>query len=93
MWSLRSQNAGLMRISYHLHHEPVASVAISIDDTHAQPMLTQIVDTGFQIAMGIVEERLAISHQQLQVTNLGSIERWIINFTDYAIGDREPHAT
>src|SRR5579872_4750521 len=86
------QHAWLMRIANHLHYQPIAAVQVSIDNAHAQPMLTEVLDAGFLVAMGVVKKRLTVGDEELQVANLRPVYSRIINFTDYTVRDCEPYA-
>jgi hypothetical protein len=48
-------------------------------------MLSDIFDTGLQIAMSVVEERLPIGDKELQVANLRAVQRGKIDFADYTV--------
>src|SRR5690349_12611760 len=82
-----------MRIGNRLDYDPIAILTIGICDADAKPVLTQVLDARVKVAMRVMEERLTVRNEKLEITNLGTVERRIVNFADNAVGNREPYRT
>src|SRR5271169_1491175 len=69
------QDASLMRVGDDLGDELVAAGAIGIGNAHAKPAVAQVLDARVEVAMGVMEEALAVGDEELKVANLRMVER------------------
>src|ERR1700730_353065 len=79
-----------MRVGDALYHDGVAAAAVGVDNARAQAAIVEVLDETILVAMDVVEKRLAVGHQELQVTYLGMIDRRKVDFADHAARDGEP---
>src|SRR5713226_6278495 len=85
-------HARLMRVGDELHHELVAPLSVGVDDSDAESVLPQVLDSRLHVAMGVVKEGFAVADEQLGVANLRAVERREIDLAEDAVGHREPYA-
>src|SRR5581483_10075795 len=82
-----------MRIGDDFFDQPITSLGIRIDDADAEAMAAKVLDGRIQLAADIVNERFTVSHEILQIADLRTVDRRIVDFTQDAAGNREPNMT
>ena len=87
-----NQQAGMVRIGDDLLDDPIAALFARAGHAKAQRDVGKLLDRGGQVPPLVVEERLAVGDQVLQVANLRPVDRRVIDLADDAGGQREPDA-
>jgi hypothetical protein len=60
--------------------DSVTPFLLSIDDLESERRFRNAVNLSNKIPPLIVEERLSVGNQELEVANLRGVDRWIIDF-------------
>jgi hypothetical protein len=69
----------------------VAPFLLSIDDLESERRFRNAVNLSDKIPPLIVEERLSVGNQELEVANLRGVDRWIIDFGYTCLIECVPH--
>ncbi len=67
-----------------LDYDLVAARPVGVGNPHAEAVLRQVLDRGFQVAMRVVEESLAVGNQKLKIANLRAIDGRVVNLAEHA---------
>src|SRR5580698_597233 len=81
-----------MRVGDDFGDQLVAPLGVGIGQAHAESMLAEVFNFGFEIAMRVVEEGLAVGHQELKIANLWPVKGREIELAQDSARDREPDA-
>src|SRR5574338_224145 len=86
------QYAGASRVGNDLLDDAIALLRIAHDDPISKRIAVETGDLAFEVALFFVKERLPVGNEELQIANLGSIYRRVIDFVEDTMREREPHA-
>jgi hypothetical protein len=70
----------------------ITSLRIDTGDAVPQGVVSQAFRSRQKMAFLFMEKAFPISNEVLQVPNLWTVHRWIVDFGDYAIPESEPDA-
>jgi hypothetical protein len=85
------EHARLMRVGDDLLDDAIAAVAGGAGDAHAERTIAERLEPGHVVAPLVVEERLAVGHEVLQVADLRAVDGGIVDLVQDAGGYGEPH--
>jgi hypothetical protein len=79
-----------VRIGEDLLHQPVAALALRIDQAVEKAIAFRVLDPAIQIAFLFVAKSLAVGYEELKVARVGLINVRMVNLVDDAVAQREP---
>ena len=79
-----------MRIGEDMLDQPVASAAFRIGESVENAISLRVFYLVIQIALFLVAECFPVADHELKIARVRLIERWIVEFVDDAMAEREP---
>ncbi len=84
------QQHAVVRVADDLLGQRVAAVGIAIDVANPQRLRMDVLECREQVALLLVDERLAVGHQELHVPHLGAVDRGVVDLVQNAVRAGEP---
>src|SRR5215468_5376343 len=82
-----------MRIAQDCLLNCVAAFLFPVHYLETERRTRNAIDLADKIPPLVVKKTFAVRDQELQVADLGRVDRWVIDFSDASVVERVPHVT